>query len=129
MPGAVGRKKARQSRERYIQQIKRYLPTITYVLYRQRLSPKLVNKLSPLVLTLLRDLFRNCVDSRGALFAQAQSDPEICRCRKILQDLAETRDAPQFRKVVKQQKGSGVWLPITMAAMAIPELIRLIRGQ
>src|SRR5215813_10563063 len=111
----------------YARKLKKYLPTLTYVLTQKKITPQLIGRLDNQVLYLLRDIIRNCVDPKGALYTKNLSDPSVCKCRKQLRAIGDASN-PKDIQATLQQKGKGIALPLALLASSIPSLIQMIRG-
>ena len=127
MPPRSPRRRRSSQTATYARKLKKYLPTLTYVLTQKKITPQLIGRLDNQVLYLLRDIIRNCVDPKGALYTKNLSDPSVCKCRKKLRAIGDASN-PKDIQASLQQKGKGIALPLALLASSIPSLIQMIRG-
>src|SRR5215475_7884968 len=99
----------------YARKLKKYLPTLTYVLTQKKITPQLIGRLDNQVLYLLRDIIRNCVDPRGALYTKNLTDSAVCKCRKQLRAIGDA-SSPKAIQTGLEQKGRGIALPLALLA-------------
>lgn len=112
-----------QTSKRYFKSMRKHLPTLIYILNQKKLSPKLLDKLTPSLIKLIRDLFRNIVEPNGFLYRACLKDKCLHKCRNSLQRVSKAKSVKNIKNAVKQE--GGIALPLSLLTLAIPHIIGL----
>jgi hypothetical protein len=114
------------NRDQYVKNLKRLLPTLIFILNKKKLTPQLAKRMSPALLKLLRDIFRNVAEPHGYLHKTALKDKQICQCMDVFKSVSDCKSPKHIKRVITQS--GGIALPVGLLAMALPSLVSLISG-
>jgi len=112
-----------QASERYFKSMRKHLPTLVYILNQKKLNPKLINKLSPSLIKLIKDLFKNITEPEGFLYRVCRNDKCLHKCRKSMQRVSKAKSVKSIKKELNQN--GGIALPLSLLTLAIPHIIGL----